>query len=189
MNTTYTAAIEAADFSSSTADVNHNRWTAGTLRHVIDALDGAPILLVDMNGFTRVGVTLSKIRETPGFGGHQVLVHDTYQTEAGPVTRGTWHSVSDLRMIVPLPTDRHDNARPSNVKHEAIRTHREESSAAVKHARPFFEAAGCVYGKYTTRAGFGYVDVTYEPQREDAGVKSTRRYLLAELGATLAATV
>lgn len=120
---TSTSVIDVYDFSSRTTDVLRDTWTAGKMRHVINALAGSPVVItVDRrSGHSRIGVTLVGVtRGRYDSTGYRVQVRDD-------------HGVTNFRLdnigavIVPLVAD--------NAKWEAIERARLERMAAISKAR------------------------------------------------------
>lgn len=177
MNSTSTTVIRARDFSDSTTDADRDTWTLGKLRHVIAALDGAPVAItVDrLTGHTEVGVRLVGIA-CGRFVDHGPVVERTLSDGTTQRTIFSRHSIGDT--ITPL--DR------SSAKWTATDSVRNEASAAIRLARAEHEAAHA-YGRWTATPGLDYVDVTYTPQNgPGAGERGWWRYSLAALAAVTA---
>lgn len=116
-------AIRASDFSSRTTDFDRHRWTVGKMQLTIDALKGAPVVIVvdQQTGFTMVGVTLTRSYHD-SWGGDRVVVRDSF-TEHGVAYR-----LADIgETIIPLTEQR--------VKWNALNAARDLEAAAIRKAR------------------------------------------------------
>lgn len=168
METSYSTAILASDFSSSMADHNRNSWKPGALRHLSKVLNGSPVIITtdSRTGHTVIGAVLGGVRKAPGSGSFQVEVN------------GVWHNDFTLgEAIIPLTAD--------TAKWDALRSFREESSAAVQ--RFHTDHPELSWGKCRTTAFVYDIDVTYEPHlgnpayADRAGVRTHERYSLGSL--------
>lgn len=162
MFTTSTTAIHVRDFSARTTDVDRDMWTAGKMRHVIDALNGSPVAItVDgQTGHTVIGVRLVGI--VPGGNGDhaRVRIESSHETETGAVACSTQaHLLFTLGpVITPLMPAAGD------AKWHALDTHREECSAAIAYASARHgEVEGRAWGSWTAAPGARDVTVTYRP--------------------------
>lgn len=162
-----TCVITPQDFSPSTIDPQRDRWTAGKLRHVIDALRGEPVLIVTdtMTGHAEQGVLVDVLPE------NRVVI------DGHPRPRPVAHLDFKCGVIVPL------TERGARAKWDALNSYRDEGTAAIRAARPEAEAAGHTYGKWSAVPGLRDVHVTYEPQREDAGGRYSKAVPVRELAA------
>jgi hypothetical protein len=153
--TTCTTAITAADFSPSTTDVNRDTWTAGKVRLLVDALAGAPVVLVAdrQTGFALVGAVLTRVVESD-----RVVVRTEHNDTA--------YSLRNLGPVVMPLTD-------TRAKWDAVSTWGRISSAAIRAARAEHgEAEGRAWGRWSANVntlcpavrGDGWqVQVTYTP--------------------------
>lgn len=119
---TETVAIDVRDFSTHTTDPRRETWTAGKMRHVVNALKGAPVVLTTdrHSGHTRVGVVLEGIAPNRGGQGYGVQARDQFGVTLYPLDRiGA--------VIAPLSS--------STAKWDALRAEGDERSAAVSAAR------------------------------------------------------
>lgn len=165
MHTTSTTAIAARDFSQLVTDELRDTWTPGKLRHVIAALDGAPVAIVtdQMTGSTLLGATLDSIMPTPGFHGYDLVTASHYN---GKTYRTRRFMPGIGPVIVPLDPD--NGAR--GAKWRALDSYREEKRAAIDAARERAQAEALLgdaepreYGKWSAEPGANGVFVTYEP--------------------------
>lgn len=179
-----TCLIQPRDFIRTTTDVNYaaNRWHAGHLRLVVEALKGTRVAIVTDNqtGHMPVGVKLVRV-DPRGHGEYPRLVVEYPHGENCTVATGvqaacgagcpgyhrTAHLVFNIGVIVPMDA--------SNAKWDATKAFYERSGRVVEAARAEWEPEGCTYGKFTATplAQRDLWHVTYEPQREGAG---TRRW-------------
>lgn len=156
-NTPTTTAISSRDFGN--AKDYRVEWTAGALRHVIKALDGAPVALtVDgQTGHTVMNVVLVSLR-TSFYGDHAELI------VRYPAGHETAHLVFKLgEVIIPLAeTEKHRNT--SGPKWQALKTYDEEKAAAVARAqREHGETEGRAWGVWAAKPALRYVYVEYTP--------------------------
>jgi hypothetical protein len=162
MNTTYSCAIAARDFNSNTNDPNRDEWTPGQIRHLIAALNGAPVAITidKATGHTAIGVRLVEVTGcTINSDYPHVLVE--YNEVNGPTSR-VYHRLSNVGpFIIPL-TD-----AGSRAKWQALDTWRAETAAAGRIARRFHaDDTGDqdVPGTWTVEPGAWYVTVSFRPQ-------------------------
>jgi hypothetical protein len=150
MPTTTTCAVKASDFSHRTTDPQRTEWTAGKLRHLIAALDGAPVIVtVDrQTGHTLVGVELVGLRAS------FMSIRSQYADNSGDVV---WHLAFSLGdTIIPLV----DN----QAKWNALRSYGDEQSAAIQRAQAEHgEPEGRSWGEWDATLGHHHVNVTYAP--------------------------
>jgi hypothetical protein len=153
VDTTTSTAIRARDFSNSTTDVLRDRWTEGKLRHVIAALNGAPVVVTldRQTGHTVVGATLVRTGSTYSYDSALIV-----GTEYG--TCGYFlPSVGDT--IVPLL----EPVVTKGAKWVALDSWRLEQGAAIalaREARPDLD-----YGKWEATPCKNSVVVRYTWQR------------------------
>jgi hypothetical protein len=147
--------INARDFNNNTRDPLRDRWTVGTLHHVVKVLAGRPVAVtVDKStGHTLFNVTL----EVAYDGGNGPRLRVTY--DCGSRVNVTDYSVDNVGVIMTMPTDGVDR-----VKWDALESHRNHCSAAIDIARKAKDAKSCQWGVWsaTVRSG-GTVYVRYTP--------------------------
>lgn len=121
MTSTTGSSIDARDFNQNTADPNRNLWTAGQMRHLVAALGDTPVVVVaeKRTGHTMVGVRLTGVRQTPGYGTFQVCVE---RDDADGVTRRCWHPLFNIGTVVILGD--------SQARWTALRSHSTEYTNA-----------------------------------------------------------
>lgn len=176
MQTTFSCAINARDFSTSVTDTLRDEWTAGKMRHVAHALNCQHVAVeVDKGtGHTLVNaVILSVVPNRGGYPGHSVVI----ATEVGNSDKRTMHDLRKVGTIIPLG----DRITDTPAKWRALQSYRDEASAAIAHVRPACEAEGMNYGKWTAISGAASVFVSYEPQREGAGTRWSKAVSLGHL--------
>lgn len=155
---TTTTAIRTTDFSETVTDPNRHTWTAGALRHVIAALDGAPVIIVtdDETGHALVNVTLVGLG-TGWSTGYTVGIKSNYEDGTGSTI---WHRLQGLGdTIIPL-------AQPHgrNAKWVATKSYMDESSFAVELAQAQHgKGEGREWGNWSASPGYEGVTVTYQP--------------------------
>lgn len=157
---TTSTAIRAQDFSPSTADTLRGKWTAGKLRHLIAALDGAPVAITidSATGFALVGAKLVGLGHLYGHGWPTLTVeHNGQRTAYGTCELGD--------TIIPLE----DTGR--GAKWDALGSYRQERMAAIASVRAEHEAQGRTYGRWNAEPCGTSTLVTYEPQRADGGTR------------------
>lgn len=169
--TAFSTAITPADFSETTGDPNRRRWTAGKMRHVVDALGGSVVAITvdNFTGHTIVGARLDSVRKTPGYGTHEVLV-------VSAIGR-TWYSLENLGgAIIPL-----DEGFSTGAKYRALEARRVEAMKAIRQAKE--SHPGNTRGAWTATPGLDYVDVEYRPSIGfgDRGTASNTRIMLEDL--------
>lgn len=170
MTSSVVQAVLASDFSNRTTDVLRNRWTPAKMRHLVTALQGAPVTIVldAQTGFAMTDVTLGLPR--PG------MSHSWKVPVTSRFADGTTQTVGyDLASVGPCIV-----TKSSRAKRDALDTWREEGSAAIRVARRALP--GDLYGKWTAEPGIDSVAVTFESQAEaDRGRKVYTRVSLAEV--------
>lgn len=161
---TSACAITARDFESSTASVNWKelRWSVGALRHVVTALDGAPVAVVTdkRTGHAEVGSRLVGTLANGtsiGADGPRLVVE---RTLSDGTTQRTNFRVEDIGTIIPLAES------GTGAKWVALDLMRKESAAATAWAREQAKAATWTYGKTSTTHFVDFIDVRYESQGE-----------------------
>lgn len=147
-------AILASDFSRDTRDQLRRQWTGGKMRHLIAALDGAPVAIIAdaQTGFIMGNVRL-RLSIMPN---EFVTVEQTFPD-------GTTHPV-DYRLwklgetIIPM-TDKH------NVKWDALNTYSNEQAEAIRLASAAHgKTAGRSWGRWEAKpTGGNATIVTYSP--------------------------
>ncbi|MEU7631665.1 hypothetical protein AB0C34_17005 [Nocardia sp. NPDC049220] len=151
-------AIYAADFSDRGAGNDRHLWTPGNLRHVVAALDGAPVVLTTdkLTGHTRIGVTLKEVVLNSYAAGRNALIytdkfgdHAVSCTDLGPA-------------IVPIT----EFAAGHDPKWVALETVRNECSAAIDYIKDR-DHDGKLTGRYTAKPGLRWVDVEFTPCDEE----------------------
>lgn len=150
--------VTPESFSQRVTDRDRHVWTAGKLRHVIDALQGRRVVITadKQTGHTLIGARLQGIRRTPGYGTYQYL----YEWEYAPgQTQRTWGRIESLGSAI-IGMD-------CGVHFEAVELARQEASAAIKAAREALPE--CTYGAWNATPGPDHVMVRFEPQRADGG--------------------
>lgn len=123
---TGTCAILPRDFIP-----GQTRWTAGTMRHVIHALDGHQVLLTtsSSSGFTIVA-RLLQLRRNPGYGDYQVLAET--ELDDGQIQQ-TWYALFALgATVIPLPDQ---DSTAGRLKWAALESYHDEVSRAVGRIR------------------------------------------------------
>lgn len=165
-------AIFPADFHQRRDE--RDEFTSGQMRHVVHALMGLKVAVTTSeHGQVYINVELRKVRKTPGYGTHEVLISDPYAPE-----RGTWVPLSHVKVVIPLTA--HEVGR--SPKWDALRTYREEASLATAKLAAELKDTPCNYGARKATVHADFVDVTYTPQNTEPGnVPESRRYTLAEL--------
>lgn len=161
--TTSSCAVLASDFSDRTTDVLRHRWTPGKMRHLVAALDGAPVAVtVDrMSGAAMVGVKLiglQAIRMSTRFG---VVIESTYEDENGELKQQrTNYPLDQLgEAIIPL-----DERGQRGAKWEALDRQRKEHRLAISRAQhEHGEVEGRAWGRWRAESMLHDVYVTYEP--------------------------
>lgn len=153
--------ILARDFSTSTADVNRDRWTPGKLRHVIAALAGVPVVVtVDrQTGHTLVGAQLVRAFNGGPGRGERVAIKIRFADGTENVTNYYLPSVGGA--ITPL-------ARPEGCKSDpkwvATDSYRREVSAAIQTAQARHgECEGRCWGAWSGECAEYGVMVSYRP--------------------------
>lgn len=156
MLATTTCAVKASDFSHRTTELQRNEWTAGKLRHLIAALDGAPVIVIaeGRTGHTLVGVELVGLRASFASSNVEVGIRSQYADNSGGVV---WHLAFSLGdTIIPLV----DN----QAKWNALRTYGDEQSAAIQRAQAEHgECEGRAWGEWDATLGHRHIGVTYTP--------------------------
>lgn len=153
------------------ANFGFDHWTPGTLRHVIKALDGSPVVVtIDGSGHTRINVTLA-FNEATG----QVEITDKHGTLRYDAS---W--IGDT--IVPLIA--------SEAKWKAVDSYRGESKVALELVRrELKEGEAGTWGTWSTVPQRNGVDVSYKPKTTNPhfsdrwGQPFSRRVELADLPA------
>lgn len=148
-------AILASDFSRSTSDQLRRQWTGGKMRHLIDALNGAPVVIIidEQTGFAMVNVRL-----------RLSMLPNEFVTVESTLPDGTVHQV-DYRLwklgetIIPL------TGALDNVKWNALRAYNDEQDAAIRLASAAHGAPeGRSWGNWAaTPTGGKATRVTYTP--------------------------
>jgi hypothetical protein len=180
MATQFSVAISASDFSDRTTDSDRHCWTLGKFRHLVAALDGAPVAIVTdaRTGHTEVGVRLVKCFDGGPDRGPRLTIER--ELADGQIQR-TNYRVTDIgETIIPLV--------PGWFADAARRTHGRERSEAIRLARAEHgECEGRCWGEWTARVELDVVAVTYTPYtglmraRADAGERGYWSYPLARL--------
>lgn len=153
-----TCAIRAQDFDNVLTDYA-DRWTAGKMRHLVDALQDAPVLVVvdRRTGYALLGARLTYCGPArPG----RVNVECTLEDGTTQVTAYFLADIGDT--IVPLSED---TLRPGGgPRWRALRAYQDEVSAAIASARRLHgESAGRAWGAWTGICGEVGVSVRYQP--------------------------
>jgi hypothetical protein len=167
---TSTAVILPRDFDRKTTSPGFTRWEVGPMRHVIAALDGAPVAITTdrLSGSTLIGVTLDSVVGTRGGTGYSVVVKGRY--EGDPGCAYPLYSLGEA--IVPLTR----SEGQAEAKWRAIDSHREETSAAIRRAQAEHgEREGRVNGSWEARAGYSDVSVSYHPYRAPSSMAAEPR--------------
>jgi hypothetical protein len=153
---TSTCAIRSRDFHA--AKEHRVSWTGGALRHVVDALAGAPVAITidSQTGHTVVGAVLLGLRNSMYGGSYELLVRY-------PDGHVTAHLVFNLgEVIIPLGITGGDEYAQS-AKWTALDTYRKESGAAISRAQKEHGEGRTSAGRWVSRAELDQVSVTYEP--------------------------
>lgn len=150
------AVIQARDLSNAiTTDVLYDRWTAGKLRHLVAALDGAPVAVVTDNrtGHAPINVRLTGVVAMRG--GGRGLTYEFVDARFGVGV--AWDS--QVGVVLPL------TAEGANAKWRAVESVRRERSAAIQRAQAEHgDAEGRAWGRWTAEpVGLDEVAVRYEP--------------------------
>lgn len=127
------------------ANFGFDHWTPGTLRHVIKALDGSPVIVtIDGSGHTRINVTLAFNGATG-----QVEITDKHGTVRYDAS---WIGET----IIPLVA--------SGAKWKAVDAYRAENMAAMELARrELKEGEAGTWGTWSAVPQRHSVDVSYKP--------------------------
>jgi len=156
MLATTTCAVKASDFSHRTTDPQRTEWTAGKLRHLIAALDGAPVIVIaeSRTGHTLVGVELVGLRSSFASSNVEVGIRSQYADGSGSTI---WHLAFNLgNTIIPLGD--------SQAKWTALRTYGDEQFVAIQRAQAEHgECEGRAWGEWDATLGHHHVNVTYTP--------------------------
>lgn len=128
MTNTYTS-ITADDFSDNVTDRMRYTWTAEKVWWLAEAQKALPdvrfIVTTDrQTGHAEGPVTIEGVRQTPGYGTHQVLL----RTASG---QGTWHSLTKLGAVIAL-----EDTTARGVKWEALSIRRDR-----REENPYWENA------------------------------------------------
>lgn len=172
-----TSCIKPSDFIKKVNDQFYRRWSAGMLRHVVNALQGTPVVVTVGNGsFTHINATLSL-----HYSGELIV------TTPGPALPVRYSTANVGETIIPL-LDAEAHGR-------AIKTYTEECSAAIEYVRsnlkdgeagtwgqweatPMKESVSVVYTPHTTNPAFA----------DQWGTRLYRTIQLDEIPATAALT-
>lgn len=155
---TTSTAIRAQDFSSSTRDALRDRWTGGKLRHLVAALDGAPVaIIVDKaTGFALVGARLVGVRSGSLYVDEaQVIVETTHAD--GTTTRTAYRASAIGDTVIPL-----GERVGRGAKWDLTDAVRREARAAIDRAMTD-HGTDRAWGAWTSRPLIDGVLVTYEP--------------------------
>lgn len=150
--TALVCAISARDFGSKKE--HRVSWTAGALRHVIAALNGAPVAVTTdgQTGSTEVGAVLVGIR--PGGSGNSDRILISYQ---GQITAYLIFTLGEV--IIPLA----DEMGRTGAKWVALESYRKEARAASFKAQREHGEGRQEGGRWETSLGADYVVVSYRP--------------------------
>lgn len=144
---TRTVAILASDFSryNLAADPNRNTWTGGKLRVLIEALQGAEVIVTPDTrlGITYIGTKLDGLRQSLYSSSYEVLIE------------GTWYLAFKFGATI-IPTDPEAKARAWEIQHT-------EERAAVMLAQIELENTPRNYGAYSAECHADWVSVIYTP--------------------------
>lgn len=147
--------ILPTDFANFTDDSDYRRWTAGKMRHVIDALAGVPVIVTtDKNsGSTLVGAQLTGLADE----GRRVVVQ--YRADA---VHAVHHHLWDIgEAITPL----YELHMPGTAaKWRAIKAYRAEQTTAIDAARKAFPDVDR-YGVWSAVPVLRSTYVTYTPHK------------------------
>lgn len=97
----YGNAFTPSDFSKRVTDSDRDRWTLHKALYTVEAIAGAPVVIVSnaQTGHTKVNVTLGRIRQTPGYGTHEVEIISRY---SDGTTGQCFYSLYDIGTIINL---------------------------------------------------------------------------------------
>lgn len=151
--------IVPSDFCKRTTERAYRFWTAGAMRHVQEALDGAPVAIVTDTGTGHTCMNVRLVGVTEAASGVDATVHVLHIDDAYNYRPGipTAYRLSAVGMVLPL-TDAGQGA-----KWDATRSYMKEASAAVQRAQR--EHGEGRYGTWDARPGVRSVTVTIEPYR------------------------
>jgi hypothetical protein len=147
MTSTTAAAINASDFHATHGrkrDGNRrDTWSPGAMRHLVKALDGAPVVIVceKATGFTEANVTLGGVRES-GYGSYQVLVQ---RDHSDGTTSACWYPLDKIGVVITLGD--------SAPRWKAIDAYREEHTRAVRRLQDDLVARLGVASRYDLPRG------------------------------------
>lgn len=174
-----TTAITARDFTPAT-DHRHVAWNAGALRHVIAALNGAPVVItLDVQtGNTMIGAVLIGVRHGVRSNHPEVLVR--YYT--GQVVAHTIFNLGEV--IIPLV----DETDTQGAKWKSLASYRSERAAAITKANAEHgKSEGREWGKWDAKLFVDTAQVTYKPHvhnphyADRTGERGLWEYAVADL--------
>lgn len=100
MTSNTASTIRPQDFCQYTNDIFYTRWSREAMECTVDALDGERILAITIDqrtGHTVTDVTLTGLRNTPGYGSFQVRIEYEY---APGESKRTWYPLDSLGVII-----------------------------------------------------------------------------------------
>lgn len=166
---TFTASISqitAADFSTSTTDRDRNVWTAGKMRHLINALKGqrVSIILEKATGHGVSDVELVGTSVSPHSSMRTVGVKSFHADGSGGVI---WHLLEGIGTVI--LTD-------SAARWAALDSYRKDETAAIVIAWDMLrERSGLkpldLHGKFRVSQWDTFVNVTWEPNTDRHSVR------------------
>lgn len=153
-----TSCIKPSDFIKNITHPNYRTWSAGMLRHVVNALNGTPVIVTVGGGsFTHINATLS-LHEY----GDDLIV-----TTLGPALPVRYSPGQIGETIIPL-LDAEAHGR-------AIQTHREECSAALEYVRSNLkDGEAGTWGHWDVTPLRASVWVAYKPHTTNPGFEDER---------------
>lgn len=109
----------------------HNDWTAGDMRHLINALNGARVIVVadTQTGHTLANVQITELRTTPGYSTAQARI--TY-----PNGDRAWYSLAKMGAVTVMPDETDEAKRARWIAGDLKRKERE---VALNMARTDFD--------------------------------------------------